>query len=383
MARICNHDECEKRSSFNIEGKINALYCVTHKLNGMINVNSKTCSQNGCKKRPSFNTKGQKKAVYCVAHKLDGMVDIKSKICIYNGCIKNPSYNIKGQNSRLYCTIHKLDGMVNVKHKTCSHDGCEKKPGYNIKGQKKALYCVAHKLNGMVDVQNKTCSHDECAKQPGYNIKGQKKALYCAAHKLNGMVDVISKTCHNDWCLNIVKNKYKGYCLFCYMNMFPDQPVARNYKTKEFAVVEYIKDKYPDFTWKADKIVEDGCSKRRPDLLLDLGYQIIIVEIDENQHTDYDCSCENKRIMEISQDLAHRPIVFVRFNPDSYITQDNQNISSCWGLNTRGICVVKKSKIDEWVIRLSVLHQEIDYWSHPTNKTDKMVEVVQLFYNAN
>ena len=31
-----------------------------------------------------------------------------------------------------------------------------------------------------------------------------------------------------------------------------------------------------------------------------------------------DCSCENKRIMEISQDLGHRPIVFIRFNPDEY-----------------------------------------------------------------
>ena len=45
---------------------------------------------------------------------------------------------------------------------------------------------------------------------------------------------------------------------------------------------------------------------RRPDLELDLLYQIVI--IDENQHIDYDCSCENKLIMELSQDIAHRPI---------------------------------------------------------------------------
>jgi hypothetical protein len=34
-----------------------------------------------------------------------------------------------------------------------------------------------------------------------------------------------------------------------------------------------------------------------------MGSHIIIVEIDENKHTDYDCSCENKRLMELSKDL--------------------------------------------------------------------------------
>ena len=64
------------------------------------------------------------------------------------------------------------------------------------------------------------------------------------------------------------------------------------------------------------------CSKRRPDLFLDLGYQILIIEIDENQHLDYDCSCENKRIMELSQDVGHKPIVFIRFNPDEYCNDE-------------------------------------------------------------
>ena len=47
--------------------------------------------------------------------------------------------------------------------------------------------------------------------------------------------------------------------------------------------------------------------------------QIIIVEIDEYQHENITYSCENKRIMEISQDLGHRPIIFIRFNPDEYL----------------------------------------------------------------
>jgi len=177
-----------------------------------------------------------------------------------------------------------------------------------------------------------------------------------------------------------VHDKYDGYCLFCYINLFPDKPVTRNYKTKEYSVVEFVKNKYPAYNWIADKKISDGCSKRRPDLLLDLGYQVVIVEVDENQHIDYDCSCENKRIMELSQDVGHRPIVFIRFNPDEYIV-DSKKVTSCWGINKNGICAVKKSKQTEWANRLNSLEEQIEYWSNPSNRTNKTIEVVQLFYD--
>ena len=194
------------------------------------------------------------------------------------------------------------------------------------------------------------------------------------------MVNVVSKTCKSEWCLTIVRKKYDGYCLFCYMNLFPDKPVCRNYKTKEFAVVEYVKTQFPNLNWIADKIISGGCSKRRPDLLLDLLYQVVIIEVDENQHTDYDCSCENKRIMELSQDLGHRPIIFIRFNPDEY-EKDGINITSCWGQDKHGICVVKKSKRSEWNQRLHALEEQIIFWTDPINTTNKTVETVQLYYD--
>jgi hypothetical protein len=52
----------------------------------------------------------------------------------------------------------------------------------------------------------------------------------------------------------------------------------------------------------------------------------LIIEVDENKHDNYDCSCENKRIMLISQDLGHRPVVLLRFNPDGYL-KDGKKIS--------------------------------------------------------
>jgi hypothetical protein len=308
------------------------------------------------------------------------MVDILNKNCIHKGCTKRPNFNIEGQTKGLYCSQHKLEGMIDVISKTCLHNGCKTRPTYNIEGETKALYCSEHKLEEMIDVKHKTCIHKGCTKRPTYNIEGETKALYCSHHKLDGMVDVLNKTCKTYLCSTQVQQKYDGYCLFCYMHLFPDKPVSNNYKTKEFAVVEFIKNKFPDLSWIADKKVDGGCSKKRPDLLLDLGYQIVIIEVDENQHIDYDCSCENKRIMELSQDLGHRPIVFIRFNPDDY-KEDGKNITSCWGQNKKGICVVKKTKNNEWSERLNVMEQHINYWINPSNKTNKTIEIIQLYYD--
>lgn len=193
-----------------------------------------------------------------------------------------------------------------------------------------------------------------------------------------------SALCKSEWCEITVNSKYEGYCLNCFIHIFPDKPNVKNYKTKEKTVVDYILKEFPldKFSWMNDKRIQDGCSRKRPDLLLDLGYQIIIVEIDENQHETYDCSCENKRLMELSQDVNHRPIIIIRFNPDDYITQTNK-ITSCWGIDKLGICALKKTKIKEWNIRLESLKNQIEYWCQSENITNKTIEIVQLFYDEN
>ena len=188
-----------------------------------------------------------------------------------------------------------------------------------------------------------------------------------------------SRLCKSPWGETIAKQKhYDGYCMFCFMHLFPDKKVARNYKTKEKDVVDRVKEAFPDFTWVHDKKVEDGCSKRRPDLLLDLGTHIVIVEIDENKHSDYDCSCENKRLMELSQDVHHRPIVFIRFNPDKYVDEEGNTVKSCWRMNKNGVLTIAKTKQEEWKKRIDVLKDTIQYWTD--NPVEKTVEIIQLFY---
>jgi len=417
---MCIYPECKKESSYGIEGKTKRLYCASHKLDGMVNLKQKNCIHSNCKIRPSYNLEGETKAIYCLKHKLIGMVNVRNESCIHTNCKTQSNYNFEGEKKPLYCSLHKLEGMINVKGKTCIHPNCKKYPNYNLEGEIKPLYCFSHKLEGMVDVKHKkcielncklrplynmeeekeaiycfshkkegmtnicikNCIHTNCKTRASYNLEGEIKPLFCFLHKLDEMINIRAKTCKTHLCGKQVNEKYDGYCLRCHIHLFPDKPVSRNYKTKEFAVVEFVKNKFENYSWITDKMVSDGCSKKRPDLLLDLGYQVIIIEIDEKQHIDYDCSCENKRIMELSQDLAHRPIVFIRFNPDEYNNKEKK-ITSCWGLNGKGICIVKKSKRDEWEERLTTLEHQINYWINPENKTDKTIEIIQLFYDNN
>lgn len=46
-----------------------------------------------------------------------------------------------------------------------------------------------------------------------------------------------------------------------------------------------------------------------------------------------------------------------------------------------GICSIKKTKIKEWNNRLEVLNTQIEYWTIPENKSEKTIEVVELFYD--
>jgi hypothetical protein len=61
-----------------------------------------------------------------------------------------------------------------------------------------------------------------------------------------------------------------------------------------------------------------GCSRRRPDICFDtLDTHCVIVEVDENQHRNYADVCECARISEIVGGIGGRPIVFIRYNPDT------------------------------------------------------------------
>ncbi len=68
-----------------------------------------------------------------------------------------------------------------------------------------------------------------------------------------------------------------------------------------------------------------------------MGSHVVIVEVDEDQHKTYYCTCKNRRLMEISKDVSHRPVVMVRFNPDGYVCPEKGKIPSPWAYTKLGV----------------------------------------------
>ena len=98
-------------------------------------------------------------------------------------------------------------------------------------------------------IGKKSCFCKKCKKvQPTYNYEGQ-KAKYCFNCKEPEMIDVKHIKCKTYLCSIRPQDKFEGYCLRCFIYNFPDRPISKNYKTKEYSVVEYIKLIFPNFTW--------------------------------------------------------------------------------------------------------------------------------------
>ena len=225
--------------------------------------------------------------------------------------------------------------------------------------------------NGICDHGRRkdTCKDPNCIETATRICKHKKRKQYCNNPECDGG----SALCCVLSCDKYSSKKYRGHCMTCFMSLFPAETVFRNYKTKEGAVLCHIRQCFPDLIIPNDRRIDGGCSGKKPDFFIELLTHVIIVEVDENAHMMYDQSCENKRIMQLSEDIAHRPMVLIRFNPDK-----NSDGSSCWGVDGNGLAVVNKKQTIEWQKRLAGLTAAISFWI--TTIPDKTIELIKLFY---
>lgn len=408
------------RPLFNYKNEKKPTHCNGCKLDGMINIKDKRCL--GCNdKQPSFNYKDNPKPLYCDGCKLDGMVDVKNrnKKCIL--CEdKRANFNYKGEKKPIHCNDCKLKDMINIVNAKClickktqphfnyrnekiaTHCGkCKLKdminiitkkcvvcndtqPNFNYKGEKKATHCSECKLKDMVNVKSKKCL--SCNnKEPNFNYKCEKKAIYCFVCKLDDMVDVRHKKCVS--CdFNRQDSRFKPLCFTCYRFDNPNADFTRNFKIKENTIMKFVKDNYSNCV--IDSIISGGCSKRRPDGLIDYELFSVIIEIDEDSHKNYDDICENKRLMEIYRDLNFKPLRVIRFNPDAYKDINGKRIDSIFSLDSDNKLKVKTKK--ELNRRVNILLDTIEKVLEKINQdiiidvnNIKGIDVEYLFFDEN
>jgi len=177
--------------------------------------------------------------------------------------------------------------------------------------------------------------------------------------------------------------KYDGYCATCFTHLFPDDRRACFRRYKELAVSRFLSEHFPNLSWTFDKRIFGGCSLRRPDHFVHLGSHAITVETDEYEHASpaYSCLCEDRKMMEHFQDAHNVPHVFIRFNPDAYVTWEGKSVPGCWGRTpqTHEPRVAPRQR-EQWQRRLQKLKDTIDEFAH--NPPLREVEIVQLFFSC-
>ena len=181
-----------------------------------------------------------------------------------------------------------------------------------------------------------------------------------------------------------ILSRWKPYCFRCHCVLHPDEEIPRRFRLKEHVIVDAIKERHGStLTIICDKKIEGGCSLRRPDLFIDLGSHCIIIEVDENQHRQYEC--EEKRMIDLYEDIGFRKVVFLRFNPDSYVgtlrfpTPLSIGIRhpSPFSFTEAGALSVNQEEFDH---RMHDLNERIQVWKEKEPEEQWTVEY--LFYNV-
>lgn len=397
---ICRDEHCTKFASYNYENESMALYCKTHSLLDMINIRkvNQQCAHPTCTTRASFNYPNEKKGRYCTSHKEDGMIDFYTNKCIYDGCTTRASFNYSDQNTRLYCGKHKKDGMVNISEsRICIYSNCDTGASFNYPNEKEAKYCYNHKLENMINICRKKCIFPECSRRAYYGKLFEEK-IHCLKHRSNNEYLKTKPKCIFQNCKNkpyyIDSNNNNGYpkrceehkeegdinivereCSKCHLQWFIPSDrtecndcyehfINRSYRVKEERVKQLLQ--YNNIEYHIhDQTIEDGCSNRRPDFVIDKGQYQIILEVDENQHNRYENNCEDIRMKQIYFDLGGYPVVFIRYNPDDYLNFEKFKITHDPNREKYLIDFIKSfDNLTEWNCPLTVLYLFYDGWNN-------------------
>ena len=338
---VCKFEGCAFFAMYGKTGK--KEWCTKHAPEGCTNYSYKRCKFLGCDKYPSFGLKNGIEE-YCKKHRpSDEYVNVKTPICKYPNCKISANYSKKGTTVKEYCKTHCPEGYEHVGRK-CLHEGCTTVPKFAKKGSEKGEYCKRHKpSNEYIDVVTRSCSHENCNKkriygypgntpeycgehkQPGTKtnpktkcivckkniaLYGYTNATHCEEHKVSDHIDLVQKNCKS--CnLPDILNK-DGLCDVCNPEAFNRARLAKQKTVKNY--FDHVGLKYIGY----DQQIDHGdCGKERPDFLFDCNTHFIVLEVDEHQHEDRNCLCEQTRMINIGESLGLKTI-FIRWNPDKY-----------------------------------------------------------------
>lgn len=342
--QICAMDHCSKSASHNYKYEEGRLYCAEHALKGMINKKHATCIIDNCEKLASYNYKGNKRPEYCGEHAdKTKMANVKNRICQYEDCIKRALFGQEG-GVAMYCGEHR-DGPVknevnvtmakegpvkketmakegpvqpnkDIVNKKCEVEGCN---GHRLFGFHQNTHCAKHKKEGMIRTPNTVCKNEDCKERAIYGIIGG-KPMYCEEHKgkEKDLINLIEKKCKKCKLIEIMSKYEEDVCIYCTQH-------TQHHKIRKELLIKHLLDENNIKYDTHNLVVSDKiCGKERPDFTFDMTTHMVILEVDEYQHSKYIKECENVRMYNITQSLGGIPVIWIRYNPDIYMVGNNK-----------------------------------------------------------
>ena len=182
------------------------------------------------------------------------------------------------------------------------------KDATSIHGIKKYDYSLVKYKRAHTKIKIICYKHGEFNQTPNSHLKGLEGCSRCRSCPSCGL-----------W---ITEGNLCSYC------KKPEKGTNKLYtKTKEMAVVKFLKDNLPNHDFIHNRSVGNECNDKKthlyPDIRFDCIFYNLIVEIDEFQHRGASYSCDEKRMMDIIAKLG-QPCIFIRYNPDSKDTDKNK-----------------------------------------------------------
>jgi len=162
-------------------------------------------------------------------------------------------------------------------------------------------------------------------------------------------------------------------CARCSYKFYPHDKIPRRYKLRQHFFNEKIIEKFGKDFFQYDKKIQCGCSGKIPDWFIDCFKYSIIIELDENQHKY--TSCDDKRMMELFNDLGNRPLIMIRINPDKYKIGE-EKIEGCFQFDEKNVIKCLKKEFDK---RFNKLIETIEFYLN--NEPIKEITIERLFFD--
>ena len=194
-----------------------------------------------------------------------------------------------------------MEDLVSLRCKACQTTASYGFPGHSPD------FCARHKESGTIPHPRQRCKEDKCT---NIALWGVTRARHCETHKIDGEMNLVHRTCVSCALPDLLQPD-TGLCPDC----DPAAMAAYRRGCKERMILHLFNRE--GVTGFVHDRPANGCGRERPDFRFDGPTHVTVVEVDEDQHRLY--ACERARMVNLCQ-ASWKPHVFIRYNPDPYVT---------------------------------------------------------------